>query len=115
MWVECILPICEGVHVFAKQSCPSAMSESATVHCFSVVRALSSLNLEVWKVGYVGVATVHCFSFGAMSEIATVHCFSFVRALSSFNLEVWNSLLIKAYICGKTSAGPCFAKSVSPS
>ncbi|VDO02485.1 unnamed protein product [Rodentolepis nana] len=34
------------------------MSESATVHCFSVVRALSSLNLEVWKAGYVGEC--HC-------------------------------------------------------
>ncbi|VDO08146.1 unnamed protein product [Rodentolepis nana] len=48
---------------FAKQSCPvrslnsatasilgqSGMSESATVHCSSFVRALSSLNLEVWN------------------------------------------------------------------
>ncbi|VDO07165.1 unnamed protein product [Rodentolepis nana] len=48
---------------FAKQSCPvrslnsakasilgqSAMSESATVHCFSFVRALISLHLEVWN------------------------------------------------------------------
>ncbi|VDO03087.1 unnamed protein product [Rodentolepis nana] len=53
MWVGCMLPICEDV--FAKQSCPvrslksatasilgqSGMSESATVHCFSFVRALS--------------------------------------------------------------------------
>ncbi|VDN99839.1 unnamed protein product [Rodentolepis nana] len=34
------------------------MSESATVHCFSVVRALSSLNLEVWKAGYI--EECHC-------------------------------------------------------
>ncbi|VDO08887.1 unnamed protein product, partial [Rodentolepis nana] len=48
---------------FAKQSCPvrslnsamdlilgqSGMSESATVHCFSFVKALISLDLEVWN------------------------------------------------------------------
>ncbi|VDO05689.1 unnamed protein product [Rodentolepis nana] len=51
------------IRCFATQSCPvrslnsatasilgqSGMSESATVHCFSFVRALSSLNLEVWN------------------------------------------------------------------
>uniref|UniRef100_A0A0R3TUJ0 MFS domain-containing protein n=1 Tax=Rodentolepis nana TaxID=102285 RepID=A0A0R3TUJ0_RODNA len=51
------------IRCFAKQSCPvrslnsatasilgqSGMSESATVHCFSFVRALSSLHLEVWN------------------------------------------------------------------
>ncbi|VDO01683.1 unnamed protein product [Rodentolepis nana] len=62
------------------------MSESATVHCFSVVRALSSLNLEVWKAGYVGEC--HCPLFLLYSESATVHYFSFVRALSSLHLEV---------------------------
>ncbi|VDO01206.1 unnamed protein product [Rodentolepis nana] len=48
---------------FARQPCPvrclnsatasvlgqSAMSESVTVHCFSFVRALSSLHLEIWN------------------------------------------------------------------
>ncbi|VDO14150.1 unnamed protein product [Rodentolepis nana] len=55
----------------------SAISESATVHYFSLVRALSSLHLEVLNslcspVGYVG----EC------------HCFSFVRALISLHIEV---------------------------
>ncbi|VDO10864.1 unnamed protein product [Rodentolepis nana] len=56
-------------------SCQSAISESATVHYFSLVRALSSLHLEVLNslpVGYVG----EC------------HCFSFVRALISLHIEV---------------------------
>ncbi|VDN98076.1 unnamed protein product [Rodentolepis nana] len=115
MWVECILPsvkvfcqaIVSGLHCV---DCPirslnsatasilasrSAMSESATVHCFSVVRALSSLNLEVWKAGYVGechcplfllyVGECHCplFLLGAISESATVHCFSFAISKSA--------------------------------
>ncbi|VDO02040.1 unnamed protein product [Rodentolepis nana] len=79
----------------------SAISESATVHYFSLVRALSSLHLEVLNslcspVGYVG----EC------------HCFSFVRALislhievglsyNSLHLEVLNSLLIKVFIVRK--------------
>ncbi|VDO00602.1 unnamed protein product [Rodentolepis nana] len=66
-------PLC-----FARQSVrQSAISESATVHYFSLVRALSSLHLEVLNslcspVGYVG----EC------------HCFSFVRALISLHIEL---------------------------
>ncbi|VDN98860.1 unnamed protein product [Rodentolepis nana] len=48
------------------------MSESATVHCFSVVRALSSLNLEVWKAGYVGEC--HCPLFLLWGYIGECHC-----------------------------------------
>ncbi|VDN98905.1 unnamed protein product [Rodentolepis nana] len=82
MWVECIIPICEAsvysqsLKVFCQAIRPqSAISESATVHYFSLVRALSSLHLEVLNslpVGYVG----EC------------HCFSFVRALISLHIEV---------------------------
>ncbi|VDN98850.1 unnamed protein product [Rodentolepis nana] len=63
------------------------MSESATVHCFSVVRALSSLNLEVWKAGYI--EECHCPLFLILGPAG----FEFVGM-------VWNSLLIKAFIGG---------------
>ncbi|VDN99768.1 unnamed protein product [Rodentolepis nana] len=96
MWVACELPICRGVLpsnrvryvVYCEGFLPSnrvrngfdsrrrsAMSESATVHCFSVVRALSSLNLEVWKAGYI--EECHCPLFlilGPAGYVGECHC-----------------------------------------
>ncbi|VDO10357.1 unnamed protein product [Rodentolepis nana] len=51
MMIECILLICESV-LPGNRARYLVMSESATVHCFSFVQALSSLNPDVLSYGY---------------------------------------------------------------
>ncbi|VDO04391.1 unnamed protein product [Rodentolepis nana] len=117
LMVECILPIFEGVlpgnpsvrslnsataSILGQSlrlsngfdSWPVGYVESATVHCFSFVRA-SSNGFDSWPVGSKS-ATVHCFSFLRVGNgfdswpvgyIGECQLFSFVRALSSLHLD----------------------------
>ncbi|VDO01447.1 unnamed protein product [Rodentolepis nana] len=94
LMVECILPIFEGV----LPGNPSVRSlNSATASILGQSLRLSN-GFDSWPVGYVESATVHCFSFVRASsngfdswpvgsKSATVHCFSFLRGKTQQRLR----------------------------